>query len=147
MNIVEYLEQYKRADQKAKRLRREYEKEKSLIDAIKSPLGSDGMPHGSGISKSVENQAIRLADKLLSYEQAAIEAIEIRQIIFDSIMELDGVECEVLCEKYVYYFNEKTGRPKTWEDVADAVHISTRTVYAVRKRALRKIKCALFCSI
>lgn len=139
MTIKEYLEQYKIADRKAKRLRREYEKEKSLIDAIKSPLGNDGEPHGSGISKTVEIRAIRLADKLLEYEDAQIQALELRQEIFDSIMEIDGIEGDVLYQYYIDYYDTKRKKARTWEDVAEIVNVDTRTVYRIKLRAYKKL--------
>lgn len=140
MTIREYLEQYKESDQKAKRIRKEYEKEKIMIDAISSPLGTDGTPHGSGISRTVEMRAVKLADKMAEYKIAELDAFEIRQHIFDAIMVLDGIEYDVLYEKYIEYFNSKTNKLKTWDDVADAVHVSERAVYNIRRRAFRKLK-------
>lgn len=145
MTIKEYLEQYKRADRKAKRLRREYEKEKNLIDSIKSPLGTDGTPRGTGISKTVEIRAIKLADKLLEYEEANLDAIELRQKIFDSIMKLDGIECDVLLEYYVNYFDEKKNKARTWDEVAEIVHVEPRTVYRIKLRAYKML--SLYVSI
>jgi DNA-directed RNA polymerase specialized sigma24 family protein len=132
MNIAGYLEQYRNADRRAKKLRKEYEEQKRRIDEIRSPLGSDGLPHGSGISKIVEERAIRLADKLLEYEDAELDAIELRQEVFDVIDHINGIEGEVLYEKYVNL--------KTWESVAEAVNVNVRTVYKIRIRALKKIK-------
>lgn len=145
MTIKNYLEQYKIADRKAKRLRREYEKEKSLIDSIKSPLGGDGSPHGTEISKTVELRAIKLADKLLEYEDAKLDAIEIRQRIFDSVMMIDGIESDILYEYYINYYDEKKHKSRTWEDVAEIVHVDTRTVYRIKKRAYKKL--SLYVSI
>ena len=132
MTITGYLEQYRNADRRAKKLRKEYEEQKKRIDEIRSPLGSDGLPHGSGISKIVEERAIRLADKLLEYEDAELDALELRQEVFDVIDHIDGIEGEVLYEKYVNL--------KTWENVADSVHVNERTVYKIRIRALKKLK-------
>lgn len=139
MTIKWYLEQYRNADRKAKRIRREYEKEKSLIDSIRSPLGSNGEPHGTGISKTVEQRAVRLADKLLEYEDAQIRAIEIRQEVFDMIMSIGGIECDVLYEYYVDYIDESRNKAKTWEDVAEIVHVDPRTVYRIKLRAFKKL--------
>lgn len=133
MTVTGYLESYRDAERKAERLRKEYEEQKRRIDEIKSPLGSDGLPHGSGISKTVENRAVKLADKLLEYEEAEIEAIQARQEIFDKIMKVDGIEGDVLYEKYINL--------KTWEKVAEAVGREPRTIYYIRKRALKKISC------
>lgn len=145
MLIKEYLEQYRVADRKAKRLRREYEKEKALIDSIKSPLATDGTPHGSGISKTVEMRAIKLADKLLEYEDAELDAIEIRQAVFDTIMKIDGIESDILYAYYVDYYDERRNKARTWDDVAEIVHVEPRTVYRIKLRAFKKL--SLYVSI
>ena len=139
MSVERYLKQYRIADKKVKQLEREINKEQFLIDSIRSPLGSSGEPHGTGISKTVEIRAIRLADKRNEYEDAKSRAVEIRQQIFDVLLSVDGIEGEVLYEYYVDYFDEKKQKPKTWEDVADKVHVDSRTVYRIKNRALRKL--------
>ena len=139
MSIERYLKQYRIADKKVKQLEREISKEQYLIDSIRSPLGSNGEPHGTGISKTVEVRAIRLADKIEEYEQAQINAAFVRQLVFDAVLKVDGIEGEVLYEYYVDYFDEKKQKPKTWEDVADIVHVDSRTVYRIKNRALKKV--------
>lgn len=139
MFVERYLKQYRNADKKVKQLEREINKEQYLIDSIRSPLGSSGEPHGTGISKTVEIRAIRLADKRNEYEDAKSRAVEIRQQIFDVVLSVEGIEGEVLYEYYVDYFDEKKQKPKTWEDVADKVHVDSRTVYRIKNRALKKV--------
>lgn len=139
MTVRDYLEQYKKADRRAKRYRKEFEKEMIMIDSISSPLGTDGTPHGSGISKSTEARALRLADKRLKYIEAELDALEIRQQIFDTVMKLDGIEGDVLIEYYINYFDEQKQKSRTWEDVAELVHVDTRTVYRIKLRAFKKL--------
>lgn len=139
MFVERYLKQYRNADKKVKQLEREIDKEQYLIDSIRSPLGSSGEPHGTGISKTVEIRAIRLADKRSEYEDAKSRAIEIRQRVFDAVLKVDGIEGEVLYEYYVDYYDEKKQKPKTWEDVADIVHVDSRSVYRIKNRALKKV--------
>lgn len=139
MFVERYLKQYRNADKKVKQLEREIDKEQYLIDSIRSPLGSSGEPHGTGISKTVEIRAIRLADKRSEYEDAKSRAIEIRQMVFDAVLKVDGIEGEVLYEYYVDYYDEKKQKPKTWEDVADIVHVDSRSVYRIKNRALKKV--------
>ena len=112
MFVERYLKQYRDADKKVKQLEREIDKEQYLIDSIRSPLGSSGEPHGTGISKTVEIRAIRLADKRSEYEDAKSRAIEIRQMVFDAVLKVDGIEGEVLYEYYVDYYDEKKQKPK-----------------------------------
>ena len=140
MQIEEkFLRQYRNADKKVKQLEREIVKEQYLIDSIRSPLGSSGEPHGSGISKSVEIRAVRLADKRAEFEDAKANAVEVRQRIFETVMKIDGIEGELLYEYYVDYFDDKKGKPKTWEDVAEKIHVDARSVYRIKIRAFRKV--------
>lgn len=102
MTAKDYLEQYGNAVRQIRRLEEEYEAEQLLIDAVRSLSDNDGMPHGNGISKPTEEKAVRLADKAMRLVEAKIEAIEIRQEVFDTIMQVGGLESEVLLERFVY---------------------------------------------
>ena len=102
MTAKDYLEQYGNAVRRIRQLEEEYEAEQLLIDAIGSTSDNDGMPHGNGISKPTEEKAVRLADKAMRLVEAKIEAIEIRQEVFDTIMQVGGLESEVLLERFVY---------------------------------------------
>lgn len=145
MTIVEFLEQFRKADRKVRLLQREIEKEQFLIDSIQSPLGGSGLPHGTDINKSVERRAIKLADKLNEYKSMSLRTLEIRQQIFDVVMKVGGIEGELLFEYYIDYFNEQKNKAKTWDDVAERIHVDTRTVYRIKKRAFKKL--SLFVSI
>jgi len=120
MDARKYLEQYEHAVDRIRRCDEEYEKESLLIDAIRSPSDNDGMPHGTGITKPTEQKAERLAQKALRLVDAKLEAINIRQEIFDTIMLLNGLEADVLIERYINL--------KTWEEVCLTVHYSWPTV-------------------
>ena len=120
MTAREYLEQYEEANRITLRCKTEYEKELELIDTVRSTLGGDGMPHGSGVSKHVEDQAIRLADKALKWKEAELNAIRIRSEVFETVLSIGGLESEVLIEKYIYL--------KTWEKVCESVHYSWESV-------------------
>ena len=139
MTIEKFLRQYRIADKKVKQLEREISKEQFLIDSIRSPLGNSGEPHGTGISKTVEARAIRIADKKDEFEEAKCRAAEIRQMVYEVVLKVDDIESEVLYEYYIDYFDEKKQKPKTWDDVADKIHVDSRTVYRIKNRALRKL--------
>ena len=128
MTAKEYLKQYEYADRRAKRLKAEYEREQQLIDAIRSASDNDGMPHGSGISKPTEDKALRLADKRLKWIDAELDAIEKRQEVFELIYNIDGIEGDVLVERYVNL--------RKWEEICILVHYSWQGVHKVHKRAL-----------
>ena len=141
MTVKEYLLQYKALTMKAARLKAEYEREQSEIDEIRSPLGGDGLPHGNEITKTVENRALRLTDKLLAYEEARIDALEKRQEIFDLISDVPDPMGSVLFERYVNL--------KTWNEVADWLNYSLSAVHYQERKGLKYIatKLVLFCTL
>jgi DNA-directed RNA polymerase specialized sigma24 family protein len=124
----EFLEQYREATRRAKRLEEEYRAELELIDSIRSPLGGDGLPHGNGINRSTEDKAIRLAEKARRYKEAQAEAMEIRQTVFDFINSIRGIEGAVLTERYINL--------RKWEDVAEVLSYSVPGIHNVHQRAL-----------
>lgn len=112
MTAKQFLKQYEEAQRRANRYKTEYEAEQELIDNVRSTLGGDGMPHGSGVSRKVEDQAIRLNEKLLKWKYAELDAIRVRQEVFDVIRKVPGVEGDLLYERYINL--------KSWEQVAEA---------------------------
>ena len=141
MTVKEYLLQYKALTLKAAQLKAEYDREQSEIDEIRSPLGGDGLPHGNEITKTVENRALRLTDKLLAYEEARIDALEKRQEIFDLISEVPQPMSDVLFERYLNL--------KTWNEVADWLNYSLSAVHYQERKGLKYIatKLVLFCTL
>ena len=134
MTANEYLKQYEYAARRVARYQEEYNRESLLIDAVRSLSDNDGMPHGSGISKPTEVKAVRLADKRLRLIDAQLEAIRLRQEIFDTVMGLDGLEADVLVERYLNL--DESGHLQTWEVVCDRVHYSWPTVRTAWHRGL-----------
>ena len=132
MTAQDYLRRYKRAEARLRRLEAEYRREMEMIDAIRVSSDVDGMPHGNGITKPTEDKAIRLADKALSWKMAALDAIQIRQEVFETIMKLDGLECDVLLERFVYL--------RKWEDVCESVGYTWPTVRNAWHRGEERIE-------
>jgi len=128
MTAKEFLKQYEYADRRVRRLEMEYQDELVMVDAIRSTSDNDGMPHGSGISKPTEDKALRLADKRLRLIEARTEAVEKRQAVFDLINGIDGIEGDLLYERYV--------RLRKWEEICILLHYSWKGVHIVHRRAL-----------
>lgn len=118
MTAKEFLQQYGEAVRITERIKNEYDQEQDLIDSVRSALGGDGVPHDGGISKATENKAIKLADKALELKDAELEAIRIRQKVFDVIRTVPGEKGDVLYERYINL--------KSWDEVADSVGYSKR---------------------
>ena len=128
MTAKEYLKQYEYAQKKADRFREEYEAELLKVDAVRSLSDNDGMPHGSNISKPTEDKAIRLADKALKWKAAELEAIEIRNEVFETICGITDIEGDVLYQRYV--------KLRKWEEICVLLHYSWKGIHLVHKRAL-----------
>ena len=128
MTAKEYLKQYGYAQKRADRFREEYEAELLKVDAVRSLSDNDGMPHGSNISKPTEDKAIRLADKALKWKAAELEAIEIRNEVFETICGITDVEGDVLYQRYV--------KLRKWEEICVLLHYSWKGIHLVHRRAL-----------
>lgn len=132
MTAKEYLRQYEYAVKRIRRLEAELEEEQLLIDAVRSLSDNDGMPHGSGISKPTEEKAIRIADKKLRLVDARLDAIAIKQELFDFVASIDGDEGEVLFRRYISL--------ELWKDIAVDMKYTERAVYKIHQRALRIVE-------
>lgn len=132
MTAEEYLKQYRDAVIIANRLKTEYDKEWELLNSIRSPLGSDGMPRGGGISKQVEQKAIRLAEKLEKWHDAEIEASLIKTVVMDTVNKVPGNCGEVLYERYINLLK--------WEQVADKLGYSERQCHNLKDKGLEIVE-------
>ena len=138
MIAKEYLRQYEYADRRVRRLEAEYEQEMLMVDAIRSASDNDGMPHGNSISKPTEDRAIRLADRKLRLVQARLDALEVRQEIFDLINDIEGVEGDVLYQRYINLHK--------WEEICVMLHYSWQGIHLIHRRALAIVESRLKCT-
>lgn len=128
MKAKEFLRQYEYAMQRAEFCRIEYEKELEEIDAVRSTLDTDGLPHGNGISKKVEDKAIKLADKATKWKMACLDALEVKQTVYDLIWDIPKAEGKVLYYRYIDLL--------LWEDIADKMDYTLGGVYSIHRKAL-----------
>ena len=101
------------------------------VDAVRSLSDNDGMPHGSGISKPTENKAIRLADKSLRIVEARLDAIRVRQEVYDTIDRVGGVDADVLYQRYINLLG--------WEDIYPIVNYSKSQTRVYHLSGLSKV--------
>ena len=112
--------------QRAEFCRIEYEKELEEIDAVRSTLDTDGLPHGNGISKKVEDKAIKLADK--ATKMAYLYTLEVKQTVYDLIWDIPKAEGKVLYYRYIDLL--------LWEDIAEKMDYTLGGVYSIHRKAL-----------
>lgn len=131
MTAKEYLQQYKEMTRVIERVRSEYEEEMEQIDNIRSALGGDGLPRSGEVSKKVEADAVRLAEKAEELVQAEVLAVEIRQEIVRTINKIPGSLADILRERYINL--------QLWEDVADCVGYSLRRTFELHREGLAAV--------
>ena len=132
MTAKEFLRQYEELNRRARRYQQEYRIELEKVDAIGSTLSHDaGMPHGSGVSRKTEDKAIRLADKAAKWKAAEIDALQKRQEVFEVIHDIEGVEGDILYERYINL--------RRWEDICVVIHMSWRQTHRLHRKALEAV--------
>ena len=132
MTAKEFLRQYEYADRKVKRLEQELEDELRMLDAIRSASDNDGMPHGHSISRPTEDKALKLADKRQRLVDARLDAVEVKQKVFDVINGIDGIEGDLLFQRYV--------KLHKWEEICILLNYSWYGVHNVHRRALHIVE-------
>jgi DNA-directed RNA polymerase specialized sigma24 family protein len=131
MDAKEFLSQYERAYWLVKQLQIEYKLETEKADAIRSALGSDGQPRAGVISKTVEERAIRMAEKAGELKEAELDAGEIMQEVARVINQVPNEHGSVLYHRYILL--------ESWQHIADEVGYSLRHVYNIHDRALEMV--------
>ena len=117
MTIQEYLEEYKKAGNRAERYRKEYEAERKKLGTVRAGVG-DGTPRSGKISKPTEQQATRLAEKAEKWKEAELEEIRIQQEIVALICKVPEPYGTILYARYI--------EGKEWEDVGAEVGYTGR---------------------
>lgn len=136
MTAKQFLRQYEEASNKAIQRRKEYERQMELIGSVSVKM--DGMPHGSGISKPTEEDALRLAEKAEKLRVAEKDAIRIRQEVYDFIDGIPDIEGRVLYERYINLHK--------WEEICILLHYSWQGIHLVHRRALAIVESRLKCT-
>lgn len=106
----------------------EYKEAVENIDAIGSTLSGDGQPHGTGVSRKVEDKALKLVEAREKWAKAKRDAFSIRQEVVDLIINIPDIEGKVLYERYINLL--------TWEQIAEKLYYSYTGVFYAHKRAL-----------
>lgn len=132
MTAKEFLNQYRDAERRARMFRAEYEKELELIDTVRSTADIDGLPRGNGINKRVEDRAVRLADKAAEWKMAELDALHIKQEIFEIVSSVQGLPGQVLYLRYIDCL--------TWKEVCAAIPLTWPNVRRYHLRGLEEVE-------
>lgn len=136
MDARELLNQFHTYKQRAELFKEEYEAEIELIDSIRSSANIDGLPRQKFINRETESKAIRLTEKLERMQNAIIEAVEIRQNVFDVVSEIPDVYGIMLSKRYI--------QEKQWHEIAEEMNYSEEYVRgSLHNKALKLMQAEL----
>ena len=125
MNAREFLDQYRTAYNKAARLKEKLEQLKEEYTSVGG--GIIPVKNGSGINKPTERKVERVQKAFDKWASAQLDAVEIRQNIFDVI---NGIEdCKIADVMWFRYLGLLT-----WEEVCDAVGYSWCQVHKMHRQ-------------
>ena len=133
MDAKELLSHYHTYKQRAEMYKEEYEEEIELIDSIRSSANIDGMPRQKFINRDTESRAIRLTEKLEKMQNAIIEAVEIRQKVFEVVSDVPDIYGIILSKRYL--------QGKQWCDIADELgYCEEHLRGSLHKKALKMMQ-------
>lgn len=134
MSAREFLDQYRNAYSEAARLK---EKLDQLIEDYSSAQSGIVYTSGkSGVSKPTERKVERVQAAFDKWADAQLNAVEIRQNIFDVISSIDDCHiADVLWYRYLGLL--------TWEEVCDAVGYSWNSVHKMHREGLELVDQAI----
>lgn len=133
MTAKEYLKQYESAVMKAKRCREQYVEAMEKLDTIRSSLDTDGMPHGTGVTKRTEELVEKFAEAGKKYLDAEERALAIKEEVESVInMVSPGVKGAILYERYIHLAK--------WEDIAELLTYSISNVFKLHGQALEEVE-------
>lgn len=133
----------------AERMRTEKERQLIAIDEeIESqydlhPQRLTGMPHGSGISDTTYNTALKATREIKQLEmkkqrlETELQDLKYHaEMIEFEVMCLPPLECEVIKLRYVEYGVAKSGY---WEKVAQRMHVSQDWAKALERHGVERL--------
>ena len=131
MTAKEYLDRYRIAQGKADRLLARYKELREKYDAIGSSLSSDG--HGSDINKPTERKVEKAATVYELWQDAELDALEIRQALFSAIDCINDFRLsDVLYQRYINL--------KTWAQIGTESGYSRTQLHRHHNDALKLIQ-------
>ena len=127
MTAKEYLQSYKEYQLIADKKKRAWTAAEDDLISLPSSSNYQDIKTGRNLHAQ-EDRIIKAQHKKEAWAIAELNALEVRQEVFGLIYDIDGVEGDILIERYIEL--------KKWEDVCTAVGLSWCQVHKHHKDAL-----------
>ncbi|MGM9591067.1 MAG: hypothetical protein ACI3V0_12990 [Faecousia sp.] len=135
MTAKEYLNQAKTLDQRINVKLDRVSRLRAMTQKITASLDGEQVSRTRNVT-SLEDAIIRLMEEEESLNAAIDRLVDLKREVSGVLKQIDDTDCQLLLElRYLCY--------RSWEEIAEVMHMHIRTVYKVHGRALLKVEAIL----
>ena len=135
MTAKEYLNQAKTLDQRINVKLDRVSRLRAMTQKITASLDGEQVSRTRNVT-SLEDTIIRLMEEEESLNAAIDRLVDLKREVSGVLKQIDDTDCQLLLElRYLCY--------RSWEEIAEVMHMHIRTVYKVHGRALLKVEAIL----
>ena len=135
MTAKEYLNQAKTLDQRINVKLDRVSRLHAMTQKITASLDGEQVSRTRNVT-SLEDAIIRLMEEEESLNAAIDRLVDLKREVSGVLKQIDDTDCQLLLElRYLCY--------RSWEEIAEVMHMHIRTVYKVHGRALLKVEAIL----
>ena len=135
MTAKEYLNQAKTLDQRINVKLDRVSRLRAMTQKITASLDGEQVSRTRNVT-SLEDAIIRLMEEEESLNAAIDRLVDLKREVSGVLKQIDDTDCQLLLElRYMCY--------RSWEEIAEVMHMHIRTVYKVHGRALLKVEAIL----
>ncbi len=135
MTAKEYLNQAKNLDQRINVKLDRVSRLRSITQKITASLDGEVVSHTRNVT-SMEDGIIRLMEEEESLNAAIDRLVDLKREVSSVLEQIHDSDCQLLLELRYLCF-------RTWEEIAEVMHMHIRTVYKVHGKALLKVEAVL----
>ena len=130
MTAKEYLNQAKTLDQRINVKLDRVSRLRAMTQKITASLDGEQVSRTRNVTP-LEDAIIRLMEEEESLNAAIDRLVDLKREVSGVLKQIDDTDCQLLLElRYLCY--------RSWEEIAEVMHMHIRTVYKVHGRALLK---------
>ena len=135
MTAKEYLNLAKTLDQRINVKLDRVSRLRAMTQKITASLDGEQVSRTRNVT-SLEDAIIRLMEEEESLNAAIDRLVDLKREVSGVLKQIDDTDCQLLLElRYLCY--------RSWEEIAEVMHMHIRTVYKVHGRALLKVETIL----
>jgi len=139
MNAEKFLKQYAECRRRIQKLKSDIQQLEDLMEHITPEMSSDRVqtsPTPDRIGELVARKS-DLEEQMLDEISTTLDVMNDIEAVINRV---EPVGYQVLLQKRYIEWDERTGRVKTWCEIACELHYSYQWINVLRKRSLQKVE-------